>query len=65
MFFHHIAPAAKASLPEAFLIEKAALLFIFYGPQRSKLYESDSGPLVPYLPDKISCLFISGGNLFC
>lgn len=42
--FHHAAPAVKASLPEALLIEKAAP---FYGPERSELYESDSGPSVP------------------
>lgn len=39
----HAASAVKASLPEASLIEKAAP---FYGPERSELYESDSGPSV-------------------
>lgn len=37
----------------------------FYGPKRSELYESDRGPSVLWLPAEISCLFISGENLFC
>lgn len=63
VFFHLTVLSCKGLYAKGFSDWEGGAFF--YGPESAELYENDTGPLVLWLPAEISCLFITGENLFC